>query len=73
MSPIPSLDYPLLYGERCLTSVANATRQDAQELLQLAQTIPIRTTVETLPLAEANEALLRVKHSRLQGAAVLVP
>ena len=56
-----------------MRSVANATRRDALDLLALAEEIPIRTTVETMPLSAANEALLRVKHSRVTGALVLEP
>ncbi|HBY95781.1 MAG TPA: alcohol dehydrogenase, partial [Chloroflexi bacterium] len=63
--------YELIYGERVLRSVANSTRQDAEELLALAAAIPIRTDVEVLPLQAANEALARVKHSQVRGAAVL--
>jgi len=73
MSNIPSLPYELLYRERKLCSVANATREDARQLLDLAAKIPISTTVKTLPLEQANEALVRVKHSRVQGALVLLP
>jgi propanol-preferring alcohol dehydrogenase len=73
MSDLPSMPYALLYSERRLTSVANATRQDARDLLELAAAIPIRTTTEALPLAEANAALRRVKHSQAEGALVLVP
>ena len=57
MSPIPEMKYSLIYGERTLRSVANMTRQDAEELLQLAGQIPIHTEVEVYPLAEANLAL----------------
>ena len=56
-----------------MRSVANATRADARELLELAARIPIAPTVEVLPLAQANEALQRVKHSRVTGALVLRP
>jgi len=73
MSPVPVLDYDLIYHERQLVSVANSTRQDVTELLQLAEKIPLQTTVTTFPLEGANEALLAVKHSRLNGAAVLMP
>ena len=73
MSDIPSFPYELLYGERSLRSVANATRDDARELLGLAARVPIRTTVEQLPLAAANEALLRLKRSQVNGALVLDP
>jgi len=72
MTPIPRLDYDLLYWERTLRSVANFTRQDAQELLRLAAEIPIRTTVQTFPLEAANEALLALKRSEIDGAGVLV-
>jgi propanol-preferring alcohol dehydrogenase len=73
MTPIPELDYDrLLYWERGLRSVANFTRQDAQELLQVAAEIPIQTTVQTFTLEEANEALLALKRSEIDGAGVLV-
>jgi propanol-preferring alcohol dehydrogenase len=72
MSPIPRLDYSLLYHERTLRSVANATREDARQLMRLAAEIPIRTEVETFPLAEANRALLALKHGKIRGAAVLL-
>jgi propanol-preferring alcohol dehydrogenase len=71
MSPIPELPYQLLYGERTIRSVANSTRQDAEELLQLAAEIPIHTDVELYPLAEANAVLQRLKRAEVQGAAVL--
>jgi propanol-preferring alcohol dehydrogenase len=72
MSPIPELAYDLIYGERVLRSVTNFTRQDALDFLQLAGEIPIATTVETAPLAEANEVLRRLKASEIRGAAVLM-
>jgi propanol-preferring alcohol dehydrogenase len=71
MSPIPELPYELLYGERTVRSVANATRQDAEELLRLAAEIPIHTDVELYPLAEANVVLQRLKRGEVRGAAVL--
>ncbi|MCU0724728.1 MAG: zinc-dependent alcohol dehydrogenase family protein [Planctomycetes bacterium] len=72
MTKIPSLDYDrLLYHERKVTSVTNFTRRDAADLLELAAKIPIRTEVCVFPLAEANEALLALKHGRISGAAVL--
>ena len=71
MSPIPSISYDLLYSERTVRSVANSTRQDARELLALADEIPIQTEVEVFRLEEANRALVRLKESRVQGAAVL--
>lgn len=73
MSPIPEMPYRLLYRERTLRSVANSTRTDARELLELAAEVPVRTEVTTFPLAEANQALLAMKESRFRGDAVLVP
>jgi propanol-preferring alcohol dehydrogenase len=73
MTPIPELDYDeLLYWERGIRSVANFTRQDAEELLELAAEIPIRTTVETFPLEQANQALLAMKRSEIDGSGVLL-
>ena len=71
MSQIPALDYSLLYHERTIRSVANSTRQDCREFLDLAAAIPIQTQVRTYPLAEANHALLDLKQSKIEGAAVL--
>ena len=71
MTPIPEMKYSLIYGERTLRSVANMTRQDAEELLQLAAQIPIHTDVEVYPLAEANRVLQRLKGRQVRGAAVL--
>lgn len=71
MSPIPELDYALLYQERTVRSVANSTRQDVHDLLRLAVEIPIRTEVRVFPLEEANRALQLLKESRLSGAGVL--
>jgi len=71
MSPIPEMDYGLIYQERTIRSVANSTRQDAIELLEIAAKIPIETEVRTYKLSEANLALRDLKHSRIQGAGVL--
>jgi len=70
-SPIPEMKYPLIYHERVVRSVANSTRQDARELLRLAGEIPIVTETEVFELEEANEALLALKQSRINGAGVL--
>ncbi|MFZ1267238.1 MAG: alcohol dehydrogenase, partial [Anaerolineae bacterium] len=70
-SPIPEFDYRLLYGERQLRSVTNATRQDAEELLALATEIPLQTDIEVFTLLEANQVLRRLKRSQITGAAVL--
>jgi len=73
MSDVPSFPYELLWGERSIRSVANLTRADGEEFLALAPMVPVRTEVETFPLEEANEALDRLRHGTLRGAAVLVP
>ena len=70
-SPIPPIDYPLIYHERVLRSVANSTRADARELLALAPEVPVRTEVQVFPLEQANEALIALKEGRIRGAAVL--
>jgi propanol-preferring alcohol dehydrogenase len=72
MSDIPALPYELLWGERVLRSVANLTRADAEEFLELAPRVPVRTEVETFPLEEANTALERLRAGNLRGAAVLL-
>jgi propanol-preferring alcohol dehydrogenase len=71
MSAIPQMDYADLYHERVIRSVANSTRQDAREFLDLAADVPIITEVETFALEQANEALTAMKHSKLRGAGVL--
>lgn len=71
MSDIPTFPYELLWEERSICSVANLTRRDGEEFLALAPRIPVRTEVVTLPLAEANEALQRLRTGNLRGAAVL--
>jgi propanol-preferring alcohol dehydrogenase len=65
------MDYSLLYQERVLRSVANSTRADCREFLQLAAEIPIQTNIQTYDLDQANQALSDLKHSRFEGAAVL--
>ena len=71
MSDIPSFPYELLWEERAVRSVANLTRQDGEEFLELAPRVPVETYVEPFPLAEANEALERLRAGRINGAAVL--
>jgi alcohol dehydrogenase, propanol-preferring len=73
MSDIPSFPYELLWGERVLRSVANLTRRDGEEFLELAPTVPVRTEVERLPLAQANDALDRLRRGDVRGALVLLP
>lgn len=69
---VPQFSYDLLWWERNLVSVANYTRQDALELLDLAERIPLRTRFEAHPLASANEALARLRDGKVSGSAVLV-
>lgn len=73
MSDIPQFPYDILWREKMIVSVANLTRQDAIEFLELAPQVPVRTTTQIYPLEEANAALSDLRDGRLQGAAVLVP
>ncbi len=70
---VPEFPYELLWWERTLRSVANFTRRDALDFLQLAAEIPIETASEVLPLAEANVALQRLEAGDVSGAFVLRP
>jgi propanol-preferring alcohol dehydrogenase len=72
MSDIPSFPYSILWEERTLRSVANLTRRDGEEFLQLAPRIPVRTQTETHPLDQANLALDRLRGGDVRGAAVLL-
>lgn len=73
MSDIPSFPYALLWEERHVMSVANLTRNDAREFLQIAPKAGVQCAVTRYPLERANEALSDLREGRLQGAAVLVP
>ena len=73
MSDIPQFPYRLLWEERQILSVANLTRQDATEFLELAPRARVRTTTTVYALERANEALADLRAGRFQGAAVLVP
>ncbi len=73
MSLIPSFPYDILWEEREIVSVANLTRRDGEAFLALAPKVPVRTTVQTYPLADANRALTDLREGRVTGAAVLVP
>src|SRR6267378_1963850 len=72
MSDIPSFPYADLWGERVICSVANLTRRDGEEFLEIAPRIPVKTQTETFPLAEANTALEKFRSGQLKGTAVLV-
>jgi propanol-preferring alcohol dehydrogenase len=71
MSDIPSFPYELLWGERTVRSVANLTRADGEEFLELAPRIPVRAEIEMFRLEDANEALARLRTGELRGTAVL--
>jgi propanol-preferring alcohol dehydrogenase len=73
MSDIPQFPYRILWEERQIVSVANLTRQDAREFLEIAPRAGLRSEITRYPLANANEALSDLREGRLQGAAVLVP
>jgi propanol-preferring alcohol dehydrogenase len=73
MSDIPSFPYELLWRERSIASVANLTRADGVELFELLERIPVATTVQEYPLAEAETVLDRLRAGDVRGAAVLVP
>jgi alcohol dehydrogenase, propanol-preferring len=73
MSDIPSFPYELLWRERSVRSVANLTRRDGEEFLRVAAEVPVRTTVETLPLERAADALNRLRSGGVEGSLVLVP
>ena len=71
MTDIPGFPYDILWGERRICSVANLTRQDGHDFIEIARRIPIKTTVSPYPLARANEALAALREGALTGAAVL--
>ena len=72
MSPLPSFDYSLIYGERLVRSVANNTREDGREFLLEAARNSIRTHTQTFPFDQANEALVALKSDSIRGAGVLL-
>jgi propanol-preferring alcohol dehydrogenase len=72
MSDIPSFPYEILWGERVVRSVANLTREDGEQFMELASKIKIQTEVQTFPLNMANDALNSLRAGRIKGAAVLV-
>jgi len=72
MTDIPAMPYALLWDERVVRSVANLTRQDAIDFLKIAPRVPIRPQVTTFELAEANDAIRRLRAGKMTGAAVLI-
>ena len=73
MSTIPSFSYDLLWGERSIASVANLTRADGEEFMNIAADLELNPSVECFDLRDANKALARLRSGKLKGAAVLVP
>jgi alcohol dehydrogenase, propanol-preferring len=73
MSDIPAFPYDLLWGEREIVSVANLTRADAVEFLELSRSVPLKVATTKYALGAANDALADLRSGRLTGAAVLVP
>jgi propanol-preferring alcohol dehydrogenase len=73
MSDIPSFPYADLWGERRIESVANLTREDGRQFIEVLRRVPVRTETKTYPLAQANVALEELRHGRFNGAAVLLP
>jgi propanol-preferring alcohol dehydrogenase len=73
MSDIPSFPYDSLWGERSICSIANLTRRDGAEFMEVAARVELRPKVEIYGLADANEALENLRRGALNGAAVLTP
>lgn len=73
MSDIPGFPYEILWGERSVLSVANLTRSDAHDFMNVATQTPLNTRTVSFPLGEANEALAQLRGGAFEGAAVLVP
>ncbi len=72
MSDVPAFPYAELWGERTIRSVANLTRRDGEEFMELAPRLGVKTEVESFHLHQANEALDRLRRGAIRGAAVLV-
>jgi propanol-preferring alcohol dehydrogenase len=72
MSDIPSFPYHILWEERIIRSVANLTRRDGEEFLEIAPEIPVKTETQLYHLREANNALNDLRSGKIHGAAVLV-
>ncbi|MGO9488161.1 MAG: zinc-dependent alcohol dehydrogenase family protein [Solirubrobacteraceae bacterium] len=73
MSDIPAFPYSILWEERAVRSVANLTRHDGDELLDLAPRVPVVTRIRTYPLADVNTALEDLRAGAFTGAAVILP
>lgn len=71
MSDIPSFPYKILWEERSIESVANLTRKDGTDFLDLAPKVPVESNVTVYPLEKANEALNDLREGDFDGSAVL--
>jgi len=71
MTPIPEMEYKLIYEERRIQSVANSTREDVEQLLTIASQVPITVETQVFPLEEANLALSLLKRGEIQGSGVM--
>ena len=71
MTDIPAFPYSLIWEERVIRAVANLTRRDGEEVMDIAPRVPVHTEIEILPRASANEALTRIREGRVEGALVL--
>ena len=67
------MPYHIIWGERVVRSIANLTRSDAQEFLDIAAQFKIETTIQPMPLSHANKALQRLRDGEVNGALVLEP
>lgn len=72
MSDIPSFPYRILWEERVIRSVANLTRKDGEEFMEVAPKVPVKTEIHTFPLEKANEVLDMLRNGEIEGAGVLV-
>lgn len=73
MSDIPSFPYSILWGERLIRSVANLTRKDGEEFLEITPKVPVKTEATKCPIEKLNEALDDLREGRITGSAVIVP
>jgi len=71
MSQIPAFSYDLLWHEKTMTSVANLTRQDGTDFMEIAKSIPIHVSANAFPLEAANEAIEAIRFGKINGSAVL--
>jgi len=71
-TPLPGFDYSLIWPEKCLCSIAHTSRESVRSFLRVASEVKIKTRVNKYPLADINQALLNIKHSKVSGSTILV-